>query len=275
MNKLDAAITAIYRLSAMGGDSEQVAYATAQALEEIRDLLTVDKQSNTEEQSATFEPWSDVVEIVGPTSIVMASDPCFIGFEGVVTDTYGDGEYRVQIPDLEDWFYFPASSLRLVYRLKPRAQEPQPVFNAGDWIYDEETDRQEEISEVHDRTVVTKAGRILFKSLITKIDKPAPFQMGDWVRDLIDDQTYQIANIDQRYLHLTNGTRIEPRYVEKTNPPTLRFTFGQRVRCSYWKDKQCFIIGPAEIKDRMHVAIEGETYRTVHIETLTLDTAAD
>lgn len=308
MTKLDDAITHFNeRSTKANGTTYADLTLLACALHEIRDRI--EKSDNriddlyvdalTEQPAPqpehTFEPWSDVVEIIGPDE---EDDLGFVGVEGVLIDVLPGPLYKVHVAEFGGNGCFPASSLRLVYRLKPRVQTPQMVafqgldsvinpkgvspqlgFKEGDWIYDEETDRQEEISEVHDCTVVTKAGRILYKPLVRKINKPAPFQVGDWVRDTRDGLEFRIKKIegdlvcgDTEYV-----TRLT-KHVEKIDPPAPRFTFGDRVRVEHDSDKMVFLyydddtrLGPG----RAICVNQRASICNVPAEKLLLDTAAD
>jgi len=261
MTKLDKAINRLIQRARQSDDLIEA--VLVHALEEIRDQLTThDSQINSlvqgqhllsheafpeeretppyEEQPTTFLPWHDVVEIVGPTSISMATDSCFIGFEGVVTDTYGDDEYRVQIAEAEDWFLFPASSLKLVYRLKPRKQV-EPTFKAGEYVKDMPTDYTYQIMadvmqpQTHAQLRDPKDGQPVALSLdrLVKIDKPAPFQVGDWIYNQTYGHTFQVTQIEDNWLYGDVDGKRFASYINrstKVDPPKQAFKVGDWVR---------------------------------------------
>lgn len=254
MKKLDTAITS-FRMDSIDPsfhtDDRQRCAMLADALEEIRDLLTADKQPHTEEQSATFQPWHDVVEIVGPDA---ADDNGCIGFEGFVTHYDVDNYLRVQLGEDGRWSYFPAASLRLVYRLKPRAQaEPETKFKRGDIVrnifdimeYTYEVMQDTNGPQVQLRDCKTGQPRAYAADDLRKIDPPAPFQVGDWVRHKHSGVTFKIGSVAGEQIYgvgedgATYATLQE--FVEKIDPPAQRFTFGQRVRIEWGEIDHLFL----------------------------------
>jgi hypothetical protein len=215
MTNLDHAITLFHGQSQSSRFDDDTRYqlcVLSEALEEIRNVIYPNAQAveHTPEQPApqsehTFEPWHDVVEIVGPDA---AGDHGCIGFEGFVTRRDEDNYLRVQLGEDDRWSYFPASSLRLVYRLKPRAQEPQPVFNMGDWAEELPTGNKVQILKVFSTysTVEDNSGRRYNRTNghLKKIDPAAPrFMFGDRVRH------YEVTGLFVRYIRDRTGLTKE------------------------------------------------------------------
>lgn len=253
MTKLNDAIGHFTRWSVENGDRN--AEYLAAALEEIREAITPTNpggQPETTEEQPAFEPWHDVVEITGMT---IGGYNGFIGFEGFVTDydDAHDGIYGIRSSDMDDTYYFPASSLRLVYRLKPRAQEPQPtqaekeIDRLATFLW---THYQYEIGRgdfTHGESAVDVAIRLLTESITKKIDNPAStsedllhavgytqkaatFKAGSYVKDIRDDVVYEVMQdsngptLQLRDIHTNQPAKCLIRYlvkVEKQTPATF------------------------------------------------------
>lgn len=358
MTNLDHAIS---RFQNRAGDalssekSKDFAYL-ANALEEIRhfqvsviasfdnihkriDVEIAEKQPIAEH--TTFQPWHDVVEVIGETD---HGTKDFIGVEGFIIAESFDASgilYEVRLSDETNTYYFPASSLRLVYRLKPRAQAEPPLprrFESGDrvvtgtgvrgrvrWhivehdryhiLFDDGSEDAIPANELElDKPAPFKAGSYVkdirddvvyevmqdgngptlqlrdihtnqpAKCLINYLvkvekQKPAPFQVGDWVEVNATQEQFQIAGInsdgvvyDQSrvyYCHISRLTKIDP--------PAPRFTFGQRVR---WSDDPQVegLITSDHGNGWYDVAFKDGTHPdpmdVIHGSKLTLDTAA-
>lgn len=248
MTKIDDAIKH-FKVRANKGTHNQIindSVAIVDALEEIRDTflkvsdelytLKTGQANTTEEQPATFLPWHDVVEIVGPT--FMGSHD-FVGFEGFVTDFDGS-DYGVQMSDQDDNYYFAASSLKFVYRLKPRAQvASQPLFKAGEYVQNGYGDVFEVMADVLSgqlraqcRQINTNQPCAISIDSLQRIDAPAPFQVGDWVRDH-NDLGFQIEEIGEQWAYSTtpDDMRIARRVEKLTKiPAPATFAVGDWVR---------------------------------------------
>lgn len=283
MTKLDDAITHLYAESRKPGYTAAHGIVAA-ALEEIRDLLTANKQpAPTEEPPTTFLPWHDVVEIVGPDE---EGDRDFIGFQGIVIDKVHTSGYeeRVQIPDADMVVdYFPPTSLKLVYRLKPRAQaESQPTFKRGEHVQNGYGDMFEVMadssgSRVQVRGVADHAPYALSVDDLVKIDPPAPFQVGDWVRDTRGyGLPTKIINMDDTMVWgndtLGQHHSFGKRFAEKIDPPVPRFTFGDRV---HWKEEPGWVLFVREHGMHADVCNRNGSVYEVLLQDLTLDTSAD
>lgn len=300
--------------------------AIADAFEEIRDRIApdginMDQWMRSISQTIAFgtpveqpgpteqpplEPW-DCVKAKPGTSLY----DVYTDAELVCGFLDSDGDRKVFNPDDDSdrgAYHCDDSDLIFMRRLKPRHQpeptygtEPtnedllravgyvqkEPTFKAGNWIYDEETDRQEEITEVHDRTVVTKAGRILYKSLVKKIDNPGLFQVGDWVETSVTKRHVQITGIQYNDLgkgvaQFTNAhgqtEYIGTEYITKITPPAPRFAFGDRVRWEECPEAEGLITSDhgngwydVAFKDGTHP----DPMDVIHGEKLRLDSSTD
>lgn len=233
-------------------------------LHRIETWYQISAKDTTEEQSVVFQAWSDVVEIVGRAEV---SPYDYIGMEGIITEE--SNGYKVHMAEIEDCAWFPASSLKLVYRLKPR-QQPEPnyvgsvmfdvgtqppsnedllraagyvqkptPFQVGDWVHDSYDNFIYQVTEVtKDHLMgVDEQGKEYCTQArhATKISKPtSQFKVGDWVRDTLDGTRFKVSSFDAEYVYGTDeegeGYTVRRICVAKAEPPAPRFTFGDRVR---------------------------------------------
>lgn len=218
-------------------DDDKIQHQTAfRDVHQRLDALT-GKDTPPTEQPATFKPWSDVVEIVGPT-FTGCND--FIGFEGFVVD-YDSADYGVRINDEDDTYYFPASSLKLVYRLKERVfqgldgvintgKQPEPTipqFHYGQRVAFKSAPRPAESwkvisqSDVHVRldSVPWCADAHDLIVLPDAYDQPEPiFKTGEYVFDGTDGRNYQV-------MQDTNGPHVQGRNLVSNQPVKLHADF--------------------------------------------------
>jgi hypothetical protein len=212
MKKLDTAITS-FRMDSIDpsfrSEDQDRCAMLADALEEIRDLLTADKQPNTEDQSTTFEPW-DCVRAKPDTEL-----HTYVGDAELVCGHFdSDGDRRVFNPDSDEmhtaYFYSKDSDLIFVRRLKPRTQaEPTYTFKAGSYVKDIRDDVVYEVmqdgngSMLQLRDIHTNQPAKCLINYLVKVEKqtPAPFQVGDWVRDHLHGNTFQITQIIGEWLY--------------------------------------------------------------------------
>jgi hypothetical protein len=254
MNKLDTAITSFREWADhenLTKHGRQQSIALAEALEEIRDLLTADKQPNTEEQPAPFAPW-DCVKAKPGTKLYeeWGDTELMLGFGPDSED-----EYRVFNPEVEYGChqYVGVNEIVFVRRLKPRdqAEPPMVAFQGIDGVIN--TGRQ-----------------------------PAPFQVGDWVRDDEDGFEGPIELIfDQgKRVRIKEDTSYYSRsvkYLRKINPPAPRFTFGQRVRIE-WGEIDYLFLGYDHYGTHADVIGPDKNIHTIPIGLISaapLDTSAD
>jgi hypothetical protein len=218
MNKLDAAINRLIQRARQSHDEDPIEAILADALEEIRDLLTADKQPNTEDQPTTFEPW-DCVRAKPGTEL-----HTYVGDVELVCGHFdSDGDRRVLNPDSDEmhtaYFYSKDSDLIFVRRLKARDQaedtEPTfaaryindaqaaPTFQVGDWVQ-RENGLSDQITAVREWLVNTKRGYVWPISALTKIDPPTPrFTFGQRVRH------YEVTGLFIRYIRSQVGITKE------------------------------------------------------------------
>jgi hypothetical protein len=238
MNKLDYVIGHFFAVAKgdVAPDARSDAGFLSAALEEIRDLLTADKQPNTEDQPTTFEPW-DCVRAKPGTEL-----HTYVGDVELVCGHFdSDGDRRVFNPDSDEmhtaYFYSKDSDLIFVRRLKPRTQA-EPRFKCGDLvrnIFDIEEYTYEVMHDTNGprvqlRDCKTGQPRAFDADDLRKVEKPAPFQVGDWVRDNAVMDVFQVAYVEGDCV-LSEG-RLKCRHIsglEKIDPPAPRFTFGDRV----------------------------------------------
>lgn len=318
MNKLDAAIKH-FKVRANRATHDQVindSMAVADALEEIRDLLTADKQPNAEEQPATFAPWdcvkakpgshleqyTDDAELVlghrdlegdwkvfnpddaGERGVLYCQDNeivfvrrlkpraqaepvyTFQGITGINTGyepTFKRGEYVENIFDVERFIYEvmqdtngPRVQLRDCKTGQPiafdaddlRKVDKPAAFQVGDWAEELPTGNKVQILKVFSTysTVEDNSGRRYNRANghLKKIDPPAAFAVGDWVRDTRDGAEFQIEEIDNGFVggHIGERTIVrDSRHFTKIDPPAPRFTFGDRVRVEWGEIDHIFL----------------------------------
>jgi hypothetical protein len=269
MNKLDYVIGHFFAIAKgdVAPDARSDAGFLSAALEEIRDLLTADKQEVPEEQPATFEPWDCVRAKPGSHLAQYTEDA-----ELVLGHRDSGGDWKVFNPDdagERGVLYCQDDELIFVRRLKPRAQaedtEPtfaaryindvqaEPQFKAGEYvenIFDAEGRAYEVMHDTNGPQVQLrdcKTGQpIAFDADdLRKVEKPAPFQVGDWVRDTRDGEELRVIGSGDVSIMVQTKQGVDclrlTQHLTKIDPPAPRFTFGDRVRVEWGEIDHIFL----------------------------------
>lgn len=225
MTKLQKAINHFSKRHVEEGSPDY--YILAEALEEIRDAITptnpggekIDSAAQPAPQSEHFKPWDCVRAKPGTRLYTKWADAeLVLGF-----GPDKDDEYHVYNPDddgmlMDSAEYVSLEDLIFVRRLKPRAQAPQrkapsappanPIFHAGEYVFDTTDGRNYEVMQttgaiaVQGRDLETNQPSILHAHFLRKIDPPAPrFTFGDRVRISGIDLGFRFIDMDTDGIH--------------------------------------------------------------------------